>query len=99
MEKGRGRVKGRDNNARSYMSFTYRSKRVDLNDECWEKRMEEIIKRKIRKLMRKKVLFDSNGAIIKPPFTKEKLEYPKLRKLKLPSIDPYDGTKYPIDHV
>lgn len=49
--------------------------------------------------MKEKGLLDSNDAVIKPLFTKKILEYPNLRKLKPLSIDHYDDTKDPIDHV
>lgn len=55
---GRGRVEGRDDNTRSYMSSIYRSKRVDPNDKDWEKRMKELMKRKIRKAMKEKNLLN-----------------------------------------
>lgn len=61
--------------------------------------MEEILKKKTRKIMKKKRLLDPIKVVIDPRFTKEILEYPNSRKLK-PSInDPYDETKGPIDHI
>lgn len=69
------------------------------NDKNWEKRMEEIIKKKIRKVMKKKGLLDLIDAVIEPPFTKKILEYPNLKKLKPSVIDPYNGTKDLINHV
>lgn len=40
------------------MSSTYKSKRVDPNDEDEEKKMEKIIERKIKKAMKEKGLLD-----------------------------------------
>lgn len=72
---------------------------MNPNDEDWEKKMKEIIERKIKKSIKEKDLLAPNEVVIKPPFTKETLECPNPGKLKPSSIDPYDGTKDPIDHV
>lgn len=96
---GRGRVEGRDENARSYISLTYKSKRVNPNDKDWEKMLEEIMEKKIKKSIKKKSLLNLNDVVIEFPFTKEILEHLNLGKLNPPSIDPYDGIKDPIDYV
>lgn len=81
---GQGKIQGRNNNARSDINSTYRSERVDPNDENWEKRMEEIIGKKIRKVaMKEKGLLNPNDVVIEPPFTKEIIEYLILGTLKL----------------
>lgn len=81
------------------MSSIYKSERVDLKDKNWEKRMEEIIKRKISKVMKEKGLFGPNDVVIEPPITKEILEYPNPEKLKPSSIDSYDDTRDLVDHI
>lgn len=49
--------------------------------------------------MKEKDLLDPNDVVIEPLFTKEILEYLNPGKLKSLSINPYDGTKDPINHV
>lgn len=81
------------------MSSTYRSKRVNSNDEDWAKRMEKIMEKKIKKVMKEKRLQDPIDLMIKPPFTKKILEYMNSEKLKPPAINLYNGTNDLNDHI
>lgn len=56
-------------------------------------------KKKNRSYTLKKGLLDPTDVVINPQFTKEVMEYPYSSKLKPPSIDPYDKTKDPVDHI
>lgn len=47
------------------------SKRINLKDRNWERKLGKIIKKKIKSCMKEKGLLDSTDAAIDPPFTKE----------------------------
>lgn len=49
---------GREKYGKSYVSSNYKSKRIDLKDEDWEKKLEKIMEKKIRTCMREKGLLD-----------------------------------------
>lgn len=72
---------------------------MDPNYKDLNKKIEEIIEKKIMKTIKEKELLGLIEVVTEPPFTKELLEYPNLGKLKPPAIDSFDGTKDPIDHV
>lgn len=57
------------------------------------------MEKKIKNYMRRKGLLDPTNVVINPHFTKEIMKYPKSEKLKPPPINPYDGTKDPIDYI
>lgn len=49
--------------------------------------------------MREKGLLNPADIIVDSLFTKEVMVYPNSGKLKPLPINPYDGTKDPLDHV
>lgn len=57
------------------------------------------MEKKIRNYIREKGLLDLMDVVINPPFTKEIMIYSNSEKLKPPSIDPYNGTKDPINYI
>lgn len=74
-------------------------KRIDPEDDDWENKLENIMDRKIRSSMRERGLLDSADMVMKSPSTKEIMAYPNIDKLKPPPINPYDGTKDPMDYM
>lgn len=62
-------------------------------------KLEGIMERKIRSCIRKEGLANSFDIIMEPPLTKEIMVYPNNGKLKPLPINPYNGTKDPVDHV
>lgn len=63
------------------------SKRIDLKDKDSEKKLKNIMKKKIKSCMREKGLLDSTDVIMDPLFTKEIMAYPNTGKFKPLSID------------
>lgn len=57
------------------------------------------MKKKLHSCIREMGLLDRTNVVINLSFTKGIIEYPNKEKLKPLPIDPYNGTKDPINHV
>lgn len=74
-------------------------KRINPEEEDWEKKLKKIMDRDIKSYMKEKDLLDSANIVMEPLFIEKIMAYPNIGKLKPPLIDPYDRTKDLVDHV
>lgn len=75
------------------------SKRIDLENEDWKKKLEKIMEKKTMSYLRERGILAFMNVVIDLPFTKEIMMYPNTSKLKPPPINLYDSTKDYMDHV
>lgn len=81
------------------ITSVYKSERINLEEKDWEKKLERIMKKKIKSCMRERGLLDPTDVVIDFPLTKEVMAYLNSGKLSPPPIDPCDRTKGPVYDV
>lgn len=64
-----------------------------------KKKLERVIKKKIRSYIKEKGLLDSINVVMDPPFTEKIMVYLNTKKLKPLPIDSNDGTNDLVNHV